>query len=198
MYFRWLLILQMNLILVLVLIFARIGEGFSVRSNNDGRKRSSLNLSRNFLSIITGLPPQALLDEESLKDILQTTSLQGKSLQCAYKATRNGWSATDFHDAVDDLGSGLVVALSRSGALFGGFNPLGWRSTDDYFNSNSAFLWYTTGAKKVVKTPILQGGEATLQLSNFDYTTLLYFQLICLFNITSKLMTLFLRKCCNF
>ena len=59
------------------------------------------------------------------------------------------------------------MALSKSGKKFGGFNPLGWQSTDDYGSTNSAFLWYTKGgvggssgsAGSIEKCPVLSGGE---------------------------------------
>jgi hypothetical protein len=90
---------------------------------------------------------------------VENTSLQGKDLARVYKASRDGWSAIDFHSAVDDRGSCLVVALARSGTLFGGFNPVGYRSTDDYYNSNAAFLFHVNGGDKVTKFQVLQGGE---------------------------------------
>jgi hypothetical protein len=41
-------------------------------------------------------------------------------------------------------------------------------STDDYGNSNSAFLWFRTGGgRKVARCPILPGGNAAI----FDYAT---------------------------
>lgn len=87
------------------------------------------------------------------------------------QATKDGWSAIDFHERVDGKGSAVVVALSRSGKVFGGYNPLGWMSTDDYGNSNSAFLWFRTsgGGNKeaTVKCPILTGGNTAI----FDYAT---------------------------
>jgi len=61
-----------------------------------------------------------------------------------------------------------VIALSRSGKRFGGFNPLGWMSTDDYGSTNAAFLWYDGGGKGgVEKCPVLAGGNAAV----FDYAT---------------------------
>jgi hypothetical protein len=88
--------------------------------------------------------------------LVKGTSLEDKELECVYKGSKDGWSAIDFHRCVDGKASGLVVALSRSGHLFGGFNPLGWRSTDDYYGSNAAFLWFQ--GSKAVKCPILPGG----------------------------------------
>lgn len=110
------------------------------------------------------MPPAKLVDSKTTAQLVAGTFLENKELVCAYKASRDGWSAITFHAAVDDRGSGLVMALSRSGALFGGFNPIGWRSTDDYLSSNSAFLWFMKG-EKVVKCPVLSGGNAAI----FDY-----------------------------
>jgi len=58
------------------------------------------------------------------------------------------------------------VALSKSGKRFGGFNPLGWMSSDDYGNSNAAFLWFEKDGEGV-RCPILPGGNTAI----FDYAT---------------------------
>ncbi|KAL3808739.1 hypothetical protein ACHAXA_010905 [Cyclostephanos tholiformis] len=93
-----------------------------------------------------------------------------------YKATKDGWSAINFHEKVDGKGSAIVIAKSTTGKVFGGYNPLGWMSTDDYGNSNSAFLWFRTssssssssgGGGGIGKCPILTGGNAAI----FDYAT---------------------------
>jgi hypothetical protein len=131
---------------------------YAVRQPERTKTLSPNNMIGNFISGVAGVPPQTLLDQSWEEDVVQGTSLDGVELECAYKASRDGWSAVDFHEAMDERGSGLVVALSRSGALFGGFNPLGWRSTDDYCASNAAFLWFVKGSQ-VVKCPILQGGK---------------------------------------
>ena len=106
-------------------------------------------------------------------DVLAGTSIDPNrddvDLVRAYRATRDGWSAIDFHERVDGRGSAIVVAMSRSGRVFGGYNPLGWMSTDDYGNSNSAFLWFRAGGVRgaAVKLPILTGGNTAI----FDYAT---------------------------
>lgn len=119
------------------------------------------------LSGLTGRPPSSLAYPA---DVLEGTNLDraGIDLRCVYKASRDGWSAVDFHRCVDERGSGLVVCLSQSGKKFGGYNPLGWRSSDDYGSSNSAFLWFTDrSGEGSVKCPALSGGQAVV----FDYAT---------------------------
>ncbi|OEU22125.1 hypothetical protein FRACYDRAFT_142586, partial [Fragilariopsis cylindrus CCMP1102] len=87
-------------------------------------------------------------------------------LQCVYKASKDGWSATNFHESVDLRGSALVVCLSKSGKKFGGYSPAGWMSTDDYIQSNAAFLWFQRG-DEASRCPVLPGGNAAL----YDYAT---------------------------
>lgn len=126
-----------------------------------------LNMIGNFFSGITGQAPSSL---NPPMNILENTSIDPQKpnvdLQCVYKASRDGWSALDFHNACDGRGSGLVVVLTNSGKKFGGYNPVGWQSTDDYCASNSAFLWFEQGGKGV-KCPVLAGGNAAV----FDFAT---------------------------
>lgn len=125
------------------------------------------------VSYLATKPPGKLISERELEEITQGTNLQGRSdVTCMYKASRDGWSATQFHDRVDNLGSAVVVARSLTGQIFGGYNPAGWRSTDDYVTSTQAFLWARSrpGNNKdriIQKFPILAGGNAAI----FDYAT---------------------------
>jgi hypothetical protein len=127
-------------------------------------RKTTLGSVENWISGLTNSPPsKPLLSKEQQDSLTLGTSLQGKELVCVYKASQDGWSAINFHNKVDGKGSALVVALSRTGRLFGGFNPLGWRSTDDYYQSNAAFLWFVENANKSpTKCPILIGGTSRL------------------------------------
>ena len=73
------------------------------------------------------------------------TSLEGKRLELAYVATEHGWDALDFHGRCDDRGSTLVECETRGGLRFGGFNPLGYMSSDDYGSSVNAFIYFFAG-----------------------------------------------------
>lgn len=116
---------------------------------------------------ITGVAPSSL---EPPAGILAGTSIDPArddvDLGRVYKATKDGWSAIKFHECVDGKGSAIVVALSKSGKRFGGFNPLGWNSSDDYGNSNAAFLWFDKNGKGA-RCPILAGGNTAI----YDFAT---------------------------
>lgn len=121
-----------------------------------------------FLAGVSGVAPKSL--NPPLSQILAGTSIdpnkENVDVKCVYKASRDGWSAADFHKCCDGRGSGLVVCLSKNGKKFGGFNPLGWMGTDDYGTTNSAFLWFLQGTN-VKKCRVLPGGNAAV----FDYAT---------------------------
>lgn len=116
--------------------------------------------------------PKSLVDPSKLSQIAEGTFLANKELTCVYKGSRDGWSAIDFHEKVDGRGSAVVVCRTRTGKVFGGFNPTGWRSTDDYYDSTTAFLWCLSsaggrGSSSIIKFPVLSGGNAAI----FDYAT---------------------------
>jgi len=143
----------------------------SQASNN--RPPSSLHASSSssplgdLFSGITGVAPSSL---DPPADVLAGTSIDPArddvDLGRVYKATKDGWSAINFHECVDGKGSAIVIALSKSGKRFGGFNPLGWMSCDDYANSNAAFLWFDKNGK-ATRCPILPGGNTAI----FDFAT---------------------------
>lgn len=112
--------------------------------------------------------PDRLIDQEFLNIIIKGTYLERNidKMKCVYKATKDGWSALNFHEKVDGKGSGIVVARSLTGNIFGGYNANGWRSTDDYYSSTASFLWYKK-SNRPIKLSILPGGDAAL----FDYAT---------------------------
>jgi TLD len=114
------------------------------------------------------LIPRRLVSESTLQTIVAGTYLKNQDLRCLYKASRDGWSALDFHEKVDDAGSAVLVCRTRSGVTLGGYNPSGWRSTDDYYSSTTAFL-YTMNGNRIQMYPIRRGGGGNTAI--FDYAT---------------------------
>eukprot|EP00978_Attheya_sp_CCMP212_P029785 scaffold107022_cov52-Attheya_sp.AAC.2 len=128
----------------------------------------ALGMVGDFFSGVTGRAPESL---EPPTILLEGTNLENVPLERVYKASRDGWSASTFHDMCDGRGSAVVVALGTNGKRFGGYNPVGWRSTDDYSSSNAAFLFALTSSdgtkSSIIKCPVLSGGNAAI----YDYAT---------------------------
>lgn len=74
--------------------------------------------------------------------LLQNTHLEGRDLKCCYRASVDGFSAAAFHRHTDFKGPCVIVCTPEEGPLFGAFSPEGYRSTDDYYDSFDAFLFY--------------------------------------------------------
>lgn len=106
--------------------------------------------------------------------LVANTHLRGRELSCCYRATVDGFSATDFHRRCDFKGPCVVVGYTAGGSFrFGGFSPEGYRSTDDYYDTLDAFLFYwppaapeDTAAAVPVVLPKVGGSGAAL----FDYS----------------------------
>ncbi|PWA48821.1 hypothetical protein CTI12_AA485300 [Artemisia annua] len=99
--------------------------------------------------------------------LLSKTFLNGKELKCCYKATLDGFSATSFHECSDFKGPCVIIGYTDNLFKFGAFNPEGYRSTDDYYDSFDAFLFYWSDEEKnepIVLTKVGGSGAAL-----FDY-----------------------------
>lgn len=72
----------------------------------------------------------------------------------AYKATRDGFSSTDFYRCCDRKGPTLTVILSTSGHLFGGYTSINWETHDDWKWSvdKDAFLFTLINPHKILPT----------------------------------------------
>ncbi|KAF8781309.1 hypothetical protein HU200_000572 [Digitaria exilis] len=100
--------------------------------------------------------------------LVAKTHLRERELKCCYKATIDGFSATDFHRRCDFKGPCVVIGYtSGDGFKFGGFSPEGYRSTDDYYDTLDAFLFYwPEELTPPVVLPKVGGSGAAL----FDYS----------------------------
>jgi len=61
--------------------------------------------------------------------------------QCLYKATRDGFAASEFHRLCDDKGSTLTLITSTEGYVFGGYSILPWDSSREFKDHTEGFLF---------------------------------------------------------
>jgi hypothetical protein len=83
-------------------------------------------------------------------------------LELLYRASRDGWRATDFHSKCDNKGATVTVIKSTGGYVFGGYADVAWASTGQWQPSSNAFLFalqYPSGVAPV-KMPVLQPQHA--------------------------------------
>ncbi|XP_031288139.1 uncharacterized protein LOC116146826 [Pistacia vera] len=99
--------------------------------------------------------------------LVDKTFLRGRDLKCCYKATIDGFSASDFHSCCDFKGPCVIIGYTNKSFKFGAFNPEGYRSTDDYYDTFDAFLFYWIDNEEIDPfiLPKVGGSGAAL----FDY-----------------------------
>ena len=68
-----------------------------------------------------------------------------------YRATRDGFSTSDFHSKCDGQSNTLTIIKSTNGNVFGGFTTKPWHRNSDYVNDPEAFIFSLINSKK---TPI--------------------------------------------
>ncbi|GBB89892.1 hypothetical protein RclHR1_16720004 [Rhizophagus clarus] len=60
-----------------------------------------------------------------------------------YRASRDGFEATKFHELCDNKGSTIMISkLKENGRLIGGYNPLSWQPYNTIINNNGS--WQST------------------------------------------------------
>jgi hypothetical protein len=64
-----------------------------------------------------------------------------KNWQLIFKASRDGFDVGSFHRICDYIGETVVVIQSKSGHIFGGYNPENWTSTNSYTSNDKTFLF---------------------------------------------------------
>ena len=66
---------------------------------------------------------------------------QDQKLELKYRASRDGFKASDFHSHCDGIPNTLTVIKARSGNIFGGFTEQAWHSDDDFVADPKAFIF---------------------------------------------------------
>ncbi|KAI8530210.1 hypothetical protein RHMOL_Rhmol11G0038100 [Rhododendron molle] len=93
----------------------------------------------------------------------------GRELKCCYKATLDGFSTTAFHNCSDFKGPCVIIGWTNNSFKFGAFNPEGYRSTDDYYETFDAFLFYWGKNDQTTDEPIVLPKVGGSGAALFDY-----------------------------
>jgi len=68
-----------------------------------------------------------------------------------YEAAQDGDSASRFHSLCDSKGATVVIILTSTGNVFGGYSSTDWTSTSGYGTSSTAFLFRLRPANPWIK-----------------------------------------------
>merc|ERR1739838_260168 len=61
--------------------------------------------------------------------------------ETVYVASKDGDSPAQFHKKCDNEGPTVVIVQSTTGAVFGGYTDMNWKSTGNYVKSSRSFLF---------------------------------------------------------
>ena len=82
-------------------------------------------------------------------------------MKLQYRATRDGFSAQDFHNKCDGIENTFTVVKSEYGNIFGGFTEKAWDSSDKYYADPKAFIFSLVNKEnKPFKVNCTNGADA--------------------------------------
>jgi len=73
---------------------------------------------------------------------------QKKKWKLIFRASKESFSATKFHQKCDNKGPTITIIESTNGNVFGGYNELDWSTNSQYGNTNNNFLFILSNKKK--------------------------------------------------
>jgi hypothetical protein len=102
----------------------------------------------------------------SLKEITPGSFSEASNL--LYKASRDGWSQSTFHQRCDNKGPTYTRAIIRDGRVLGAYTSLSWSSSvQNYQNDTTAFLY--DGTTKFPSTNGIWGSGVYATYNNSGY-----------------------------
>jgi len=92
-------------------------------------------------------------EQNQLKKWIGKDSKPGKPWKLIYKATKDGWDASNFRTNCSNKNATVTVIVSSNGYIFGGFSPISWNSSGNYAFDQRCFLFSFKNAngKQMIK-----------------------------------------------
>ncbi|XP_022808131.1 uncharacterized protein LOC111345119 [Stylophora pistillata] len=88
-----------------------------------------------------------------------TSGFPNTNEQLLYRASRDGWAASNFHSCCDNKGP-TVTAVKNGNYIFGGYAVQSWESSNSYKRAENSFLFSLVNPSGLSPTKIpLQSGQ---------------------------------------
>ena len=75
-----------------------------------------------------------------------------EQLELLYRASHDGWDASNFHEKCDNRGATLTIIKSTGGYIFGGYISASWHSNNIKISSEEAFLFTLINHANILPT----------------------------------------------
>jgi hypothetical protein len=142
-----------------------------LQSNQKKLEEQNRQLQETIQNFVTPISPLQS-DQDKFKNFIAGNYLQleewigKKKWQLLYKATRDGFRASDFHSKCDNKGPTVVIITSGNGCIFGGYTPLSWTSPStperclDFSDKSFIFALKNFSSEKPLKFGLEKDGIA--------------------------------------
>ncbi len=77
-----------------------------------------------------------------LQKWLNSANCKSPTLKLLYRASVDGWDASDFHRTCDYKGATLTLIKTTRGYIFGGYTDKSWTSSNESVSSDNAFVFH--------------------------------------------------------
>lgn len=100
--------------------------------------------------------------QKSHRDQLVTWIGKASDFRLLYKISRDGCSATTFHQQCDGQGATVTVLYNKLNTIYGGYLSQSWNSSGTYINYSKAFLFRLkyNGSSSPLKFPVSDASKA--------------------------------------
>ena len=93
-------------------------------------------------------------------NLLKLCKLSGKQFKLLYRASRDGFAASNFHAKCDNQPGTLTIIKTTKGYIFGGYTAVASENRNRYKSDNSAFLFSLVNARSLpLLMPVKVRGE---------------------------------------
>ena len=97
---------------------------------------------RGLFNLTLPLFDSKILNEQLMADLMRVCQfLDGQKFKLLYRASRDGFEASNFHSKCDNIYKTITIVKSRNGNIFGGYTALFWDQSSGYKTDNNAFIF---------------------------------------------------------
>ncbi len=106
-----------------------------------------------------------------------------------YRASENGWEASNFHQCCDNKGATLIIVKVPSGRIFGGFTVNPWQSNEENVSENGDKAWLFSLNSTVGQPIRLSYIQGRVQGNHSSHGPIFGTSDLCMYLLNSNLIT---------
>ena len=110
-----------------------------------------------------------ILDKQNRSAITELCGFpSARQWKLQYRATRDGFTAQNFHDKCDTVANTLTIIKSTNGNIFGGFIEKAWDSLGKWYQDPKAFIFSLVNKENKPLKALCTNGASAIY-SNLTY-----------------------------